>query len=338
MRLTDLQTEYFNIGKTPCVFYGDKNSKKAVLYVHGLCGNKEEAERFASLAVLQGFCVIAFDLAEHVGRTDGTKLVPWETVPEIKNVYDCAAKNRKVYLRTESVGTYFSLLALAGEKIEKCLFVSPLTDMVGIINGMLAAAKANLNRLEKEKNIVFGNQIISWDYYVYAKNHKVGGLAKDTLIVYSSPDYVVGEQSIQKFAYDSNATAVEMAGGEHYFHTPKQVAFLEKYERLWLGGEVNAESNVGLKIGGVSAQEYGEAKILFLNLEKIHTTEGGVARIKRNLKLGDGVDAVEYCKRLICDRNAKGRFAGKNLYISLGGEEITLNRSSYTIITAKGER
>lgn len=61
-------------------------------------------------------------------------------------------------------------------------------------------------------------------------------------------------------------------------------------------------------------------------------------RIKRNLKLGDGVDAVEYCKRLICDRNAKGRFAGKNLYISLGGEEITLNRSSYTIITAKGER
>lgn len=317
MRLTDLQTEYFNIGKTPCVFYGDKNSKKAVLYVHGLCGNKEEAERFARLAVLQGFCVIAFDLAEHGGRTDGTKLVPWETVPEIKNVYDYAAKNRKVYLRTESVGTYFSLLALAGEKIEKCLFVSPLTDMVAIINGMLAAAKANLNRLEKEKNIVFGNQIISWDYYVYAKNHKVGGLAKDTLIVYSSPDYVVGE---------------------HYFHTPKQVAFLEKYERLWLGGEVNAESNVGLKIGGVSAQEYGEVKILFLNLEKIHTTEGGVARIKRNLKLGDGVDAVEYCKRLICDRNAKGRFAGKNLYISLGGEEITLNRSSYTIITAKGER
>ena len=335
MRLTDLHTEYFNIGQTPCVLYGDKNSQKVVLYVHGLCGNKEEAERFARLAVLHGFCVLAFDLPEHGGRSDAVKLVPWDVLPEIKKVYDYAAQDRKVFLRTESIGTYFSLLALDGEKIEKCLFVSPLTDMVGMINGMLTGAKADLNRLEKEKNIVFGNQIISWDYYVYAKNHKVGGLAKDTLIVYSSPDYVVGEQSIQKFVGDINATIAMMNGGEHYFHTPGQIAFLEKYERLWLGEE-NADCDENLKLGGVSAKEYGEAKILFLNPDKIHTTEGGECRIKRNLKLGKEVNALDYCKKLIYDKNAKGRFNGKNLYIARGDEEITLNRSSYTIITAKG--
>ena len=337
MRLTDLHTEYFNIDKTPCVLYGDKNRQKVVLCVHGLCGCKEEAERFARLAEPHGFCVIAFDLPEHGGRTDGAKLVPWEVLPEIKKVYDYAAKGRKVYLRTESIGTYFSLLALNGEKIEKCLFVSPLTDMVGMISGMLACAKADLDRLEKEKNIVFGNQIISWDYYVYAKNHKVGGLAKDTLIVYSSSDYIVGEQSVKKFADDINATVAMMNGGEHYFHTPEQLAFLEKYERIRLG-ETKADVDENLKIGGVSAKEYGEVKILFLNIGKIHTTVGGVGRIKRNLELDEDIDVTDYCKSLICDKNAKGRFNGKNLYVALGDEEITINRSSYTVITAKGAK
>ena len=38
-----------------------------------------------------------------------------------------------------------------------------------------------------------------------------------------------------------------------------------------------------------------EAKILLDNIDKIHTTEMGVKRIKKNLQL-DECDAVEYCK------------------------------------------
>ena len=38
-----------------------------------------------------------------------------------------------------------------------------------------------------------------------------------------------------------------------------------------------------------------DKKILLDNIDKIHPTEMGVDRIKRNLKI-DTVDVVEYCK------------------------------------------
>ena len=38
-----------------------------------------------------------------------------------------------------------------------------------------------------------------------------------------------------------------------------------------------------------------DKKILLDNIDKIHTTEMGIDRIKRNLKI-DTADVVEYCK------------------------------------------
>lgn len=329
MRLTYIEPEYFNIGITPCVLYGDRNAKKVALYVHGLCGNKEEAERFARLAIPQGFCVLAMDLPEHSGRTDNVRLLPWEVIPELKAVFDYASKNWSVYLRAESIGAYFSLLAFSGANIEKCLLVSPLTDMVAMIKGMLKAVGADEVRLEREKNIPFGNQIISWEYYEYAKNHPVKEVADKTTIISSSIDYVVGEETIRNFAQKCNAMLFELQGGEHYFHTPDQLAFLEKYECSWLGCKEQTEKEAG----DISSAEYGELKELFLNIDKIHTTPGGAERIIRNL--GIQSDPVEYCKKIILDKLAEGRFCGKNLYITLNDEEITLNRKSYTIITSK---
>ena len=45
-----------------------------------------------------------------------------------------------------------------------------------------------------------------------------------------------------------------------------------------------------------------DKKILLDNINKIHTTELGVDRIKRNLKI-DIVDVVEYCKNKVLDEN-----------------------------------
>ena len=46
-----------------------------------------------------------------------------------------------------------------------------------------------------------------------------------------------------------------------------------------------------------------DKKILLDNIAKIHTTEMGVDRIKRNLKI-DTVDVVEYCKnKKMCIRD-----------------------------------
>ena len=50
-----------------------------------------------------------------------------------------------------------------------------------------------------------------------------------------------------------------------------------------------------------------DKKILLDNIDKIHTTEMGVDRIRRNLKI-DTVDVVEYCKNKVLDKNCNSNF------------------------------
>lgn len=69
------------------------------------------------------------------------------------------------------------------------------------------------------------------------------------------------------------------------------------------------------------------------NLDKVHTTEMGVDRIKRNIEV-DVEDIVEYCIDKIKQDNAVIERKGKNYYVSVDGIIITVNASSYTIITA----
>ena len=76
---------------------------------------------------------------------------------------------------------------------------------------------------------------------------------------------------------------------------------------------------------------------LLNNLEKVHTTEMGVDRIKRNIEV-DVEDIVAYCIDKIKQENAVIERKGKNYYVSVDGIIITVNASSYTIITAHKEK
>ena len=68
---------------------------------------------------------------------------------------------------------------------------------------------------------------------------------------------------------------------------------------------------------------------LLMNIYKIHTTHLDISRIKRNLGIEE--DVVEFCK------NKQGfieLMENENWYIENGAIKITINASSYTIITA----
>ena len=72
---------------------------------------------------------------------------------------------------------------------------------------------------------------------------------------------------------------------------------------------------------------------LLENLEKLHTTELGEERIKRNLSLHTD-NVVEWCRGKITSSGAQIERKGKNWYVSAGNCVITVNAGSYTIITA----
>ncbi|RHB04762.1 DUF3781 domain-containing protein [Holdemanella biformis] len=76
-----------------------------------------------------------------------------------------------------------------------------------------------------------------------------------------------------------------------------------------------------------------DKQILLDNISKVHTTETGIDRIKKNLKLNTN-DVVEFCKNKILDKDCNIYKQGKNWYCEIDNIKITINSYSYTIITA----
>ena len=76
-----------------------------------------------------------------------------------------------------------------------------------------------------------------------------------------------------------------------------------------------------------------DKQILLDNISKVHTTEMGIDRIKKNLKLNTN-DVVEFCKNKILDKNCNIYKQGKNWYCEIDNIKIKINSYSYTIITA----
>lgn len=76
--------------------------------------------------------------------------------------------------------------------------------------------------------------------------------------------------------------------------------------------------------------------LLVENIDKVHTTDMGAERIRRNLGLGE-IDVVTWCKEEILKTDAAIERHGKNWYVHIDGCVITVNASSYTIITCHKE-
>lgn len=73
-------------------------------------------------------------------------------------------------------------------------------------------------------------------------------------------------------------------------------------------------------------------KILLENVDNIHTTEMGVGRIQRNLGIDD--EPVGYCISKLEKEDSVVKKEGKNYYVEVDDCIITINSSSFTIITA----
>ena len=80
-----------------------------------------------------------------------------------------------------------------------------------------------------------------------------------------------------------------------------------------------------------------DKQILLDNINKVHTTEMGINRIIKNLKLNTN-DVVEYCKNKVLDKKFNIYKQGKNWYCEIENIIITINSYSYTIITAHIKR
>lgn len=71
---------------------------------------------------------------------------------------------------------------------------------------------------------------------------------------------------------------------------------------------------------------------LIKNLDKLHTTDLGIIRVQRVIDLPSS-QITRWAKSQIQDKNATIIRRGKNWYVQNKGYVITINATSYTIIT-----
>lgn len=223
----------FKIEDVPAVVYGDA-SDKAYLFVHGQCGCKEEGLAFAEIACPAGYQVLAVDLPEHGARQgEKNRLNPWTVVPELKMV-SAYMKPRwsEIGVRANSIGAHFSMLALDGEALCKALFVSPIVDMERLIAGMMHGAGVTETELQSKGEIVtdFG-QTLSWDFLSWERQHPIQNWSCPMAILYGGQDDMTSRKTMERFVDTRNVALTVMKNGEHWFHTPEQLAVLRAWER-----------------------------------------------------------------------------------------------------------
>lgn len=193
--------------------------KKSVIYVHGKGGSPMEAEFYRPLFGDRD--IIGFDY-----RSDN----PWQAQKEFSDFYDLhSGEYDSVILIANSIGAYFSLVALADKRIEKALLISPVVDMEKLISDMMMRAGVSEKELAKRKEIVddFG-ETLSWEYLCFVREHPIKW-SVPTRILYGERDNLTSFDTISRFAEKTGAALTVMPNGEHWFHTEEQMEFL----RAW---------------------------------------------------------------------------------------------------------
>lgn len=228
-------TEAHRIGPMPAIVYGAA-ADRVFLFIHGQCGNKEEAARFAAVAIPRGWQVLSVDLPEHGERRDASRLLPWVVLPELQAVlHNARTRWPHIAVRANSIGAWFSLLAFAGaadqRPIERCLLVSPLTDMEAMIRCMMAQAGVTEQQLVQAEEIPTATgQTLSAAYLRWAQAHPVRALCPDTAILCAGEDAVLPPHALERFVQENGCRRTVMPNGEHWFHTPEQLAFQCRFE------------------------------------------------------------------------------------------------------------
>ena len=231
-----MKKQNLTLAGVPAILYGER-SRKVYLYIHGKNGCKEEAERFAYTACAAGWQVLAIDLPEHGARRGRPEqLLPWVAVPEIQAVY---ARMKPVWAHIRlygvSIGAWLAMQALQEDAPEKTLLVSPVVDMNALITNMMQGAAVTEEQLQAAGKIPtsFG-ETLSWPYLCWVREHPLRWKAP-TQVLYGTADSLTSREMLERFRQQSGAHLTLLTEGEHWFHTPMQLAVLQSWEEQQCG-------------------------------------------------------------------------------------------------------
>lgn len=221
----------FFANNIPAIVWGRK-SNKVYIHVHGKMSCKENAEDFAKIAEDKGYQTISFDLPEHgqrVGENYACNI--WNGMDDLAKISDFAFLHwNEVSLFACSIGAYFSLNTYADKKFTNCLFQSPIVDMNYLIEQMFSWFHVTEKRLYDEKEIATPIDLLSWDYYMYVREHPITEWNIPTKILYGGNDNLQSLDVIEKFSKLHDCILTISHDSEHPFMESEDI----KIVNIWL--------------------------------------------------------------------------------------------------------
>ena len=192
---------------------------KAVLYIHGKGGSAAESEHYKPL----------FPNSDVIGL-DYRTATPWETGKEI---CEAVEQLRQTYddltLIANSIGAFFCLHAGIDRRIRRAYFLSPVVDMEAMILSMLRQTGQTEDDLRRRGELPapFG-ETLSWAYLCYVRAHPVHWSAP-TRILCGGKDTLVPCETVRTFAEKNRAELTVMETAAHWFHTPEELRFADRW-------------------------------------------------------------------------------------------------------------
>ena len=176
--------------------------------------------------------MLAIDLPEHGARKNSPEqLLPWVVIPELQAVY---ARMKPVWAHIRlygvSIGAWLAMQALQADVPEKTLLVSPVVDMEALITNMMQYAHVTEEQLRRAGEIPTDlGETLSWPYLCWVREHPLHWKVP-TQVLYADTDPLTGHTVMEQFRQQTGAHLTILEGGEHWFHTPVQMAVLQTWE------------------------------------------------------------------------------------------------------------
>lgn len=191
----------------------------AVLYIHGSGGSAGESERYKP-----------FFPGCRVTGLDYRSFTPWETGKEIREAAEALKREHgRLTLIANSIGAFFSMHSGIESLVHRAFFISPVVDMEKLICQRMARAGVTEQAL-REQGVIpvsFGEDL-SWEYLCWVRTHPVRWDVP-TEILYGGQDSLTSYETISAFAGRHGAGLTVMEDGEHWFHTDRQLRFLDDW-------------------------------------------------------------------------------------------------------------
>ena len=94
---------------------------------------------------------------------------------------------------------------------------------------LVARNEKALTDVAGELDTPFG-ETLSWPYLQYVRAHPVSRWPTPTALLYASGDAMLRRTGVEDFARRFGGALTVLEGGEHWFHTPEQLAALHRWE------------------------------------------------------------------------------------------------------------